>query len=97
MGRRTSKQIQAEIMARVEKMATNPTEVKLKMRDILMEVNIGRLCARYFDKPGSWLYDRLNGFTEKDEKVELTAEEVAQLRDALLDLSKRIEAVALTL
>lgn len=97
MGRNTNAQIRAEIMARVEKLATNPTEVKIKLNDVLLDISIGRLAHQYFDKPASWLYNRIDGCNDKDEKVEFTPDEIIQLKKALLDLSKRIETVALTL
>lgn len=57
------------------------------MQDILLCVSWREIANTYFDRPASWLYNKLNaiddngGFTEKEKEL---------LRGALFDLSERI-------
>lgn len=67
-------------------------EVKNKLRDILLWINIGKMANFYFNKNSSWLYDKID---EKD--CEFTPEEVQQLKGSLVDLADRIRKCADTL
>ena len=67
-------------------------EVKNKLRDILLWINIGKMANFYFNKNSSWLYDKID---EKD--CEFTPEEVQQLKGSLVDLAVRISKCADTL
>ena len=64
------------------------------MQDILLCVSWREIANTYFDRPASWLYNKLNaiddngGFTEKEKEL---------LRGALFDLSERIRRAAETI
>lgn len=61
------------------------TEVKNKLRDILLWVNIAKIANHYFDKKSTWLYAKIDG-----ESAEFKPDEVLQLKGALIDLAERI-------
>ena len=63
-------------------------EVKNKIRDILLWINIGKMANVYFDKKSSWFYS----IDEND--TELTPEELLQFKGALIDLADRIRKCA---
>ena len=70
--------------------------VKEKLRDVYLDLDIRRLANHYFGKSGSWLYHKfdrvdVNGTGNPDD---FSAEQLRQLRDALLDLSDRIRRAA---
>ena len=64
-------------------------EVKNKIRDILLWINIGKMANVYFDKKSSWLYSKID---END--TEFTPEELLQFKGALIDLADRIRKYA---
>lgn len=64
-------------------------EVKNKLRDILLWINIGKMANLYFDKKSSWLYSKID---ERD--TQFTTEEIIQLKGALVDLADRIRTCA---
>ena len=59
-------------------------EVKNKIRDILLWINIGKMANVYFDKKSSWLYSKID---ENDT-------ELLQFKGALIDLADRIRKCA---
>ena len=67
-------------------------EIKKKLKDILLWINIGKIANHYFQKNSSWLYAKFD-----NENTEFTPEEVEQLKGALIDLSDRIRRCADTL
>lgn len=73
------------------------TEIRTKLQDILLEINIGRLSREYFNKRATWLYDKLNGEDNEKNPVTFTNEEIEQLKGALCDLADRIRKAADTL
>lgn len=74
--------------------AEKDNTVKQRMQDILLCVSWREIANTYFDRPASWLYNKLNaiddngGFTEKEKEL---------LRGALFDLSERIRRAAETI
>ena len=64
-------------------------EVKNKIRDILLWINIGKMANVYCDKKSSWLYSKID---END--TEFTPEELLQFKGALIDLADRIRKCA---
>lgn len=65
------------------------SEVKSKLRDILLWVNIAKIANHYFDKKSTWLYAKIDG-----ESAEFKQDEVLQLKGALIDLADRIRKCA---
>lgn len=64
-------------------------EVKNKLRDILLWINIGKMGNFYFDKKSSWLYSKID-----ERETQFTTEEIIQLQGALVDLADRIRTCA---
>ena len=60
------------------------------MQDILLCVSWREIANTYFDRPASWLYNKLNGIDDNEKEKEL-------LRGALFDLSERIRRAAETI
>lgn len=73
------------------------TEIKDKLDDLLLAVSWGELAAKYFGKSASWLYARMDGMDGEGNEVEFTKEERTRLREALKDLSRRIDEAADTI
>lgn len=62
--------------------------LKQEIKEISLIVSWREIARHYFDKPSSWLYDKLDGtddFTEKEKE---------QLKGALYDVAERIRKVA---
>lgn len=82
------------IIINVMEKAEKDNTVKQRMQDILLCVSWREIANTYFDRPASWLYNKLNaiddngGFTEKEKEL---------LRGALFDLSERIRRAAETI
>lgn len=74
------------------------TDVKSKLDDILIEISWREIAHTYFGKSSSWLYQKLNGIKSDGSKGGgFTSSENQQLKEALFDLSNRINAAAQTL
>lgn len=67
-------------------------EIKTKLKDILLWINISKIANMYFNKQSKWLYDKID-----ENNAEFSSEEVKQLKGALIDLSYRIRKSAETL
>lgn len=67
-------------------------EIKTKLKDILLWINISKIANMYFNKQSKWLYDKID-----ENNAEFSSEEVKQLKGALIDLSDRIRKCAETL
>ena len=67
--------------------AEKDNTVKQRMQDILLCVSWREIANTYFDRPASWLYNKLNGI---DDNGGFTEKEKELLRGALFDLSERI-------
>lgn len=67
--------------------ATN--NIKPMMRDILNDISWRGIANRYFEKPASWLYEKMDGMNGGFDE-----QEKAKLKEALIDLSKRIKVAA---
>lgn len=75
-------------------MATN---AKLKLKDILLDINVAKIASRYFGKSSGWLYHKFDGKDGNGKETDFTPEELQQLRGALYDLADRIRKAADTL
>lgn len=67
--------------------AEKDNTVKQRMQDILLCISWREIANTYFDRPASWLYNKLNGI---DDNGGFTEKEKELLRGALFDLSERI-------
>lgn len=58
--------------------------IKEELKDIILMVSGGEISNRYFGKPSSWIYDKINNdsFTNEEEEI---------LRRALADLSMKMK------
>lgn len=68
--------------------------MKQQMSDILVSVSWGQIARTYFGKSASWLYHKMDGRDGNGKPTAFNAEEAAQLKDALCDLSDRIRRCA---
>ena len=64
--------------------------VKQQLSDILLDVSWAKIANKYFGKPPSWIYQKLDGGGAND----FTYSEKIQLKNALLDFSERIRKAA---
>ncbi len=71
--------------------------VKAELSDVLLAVKWAHISTHYFGKSRSWFSQRLNGYDGNYEKNDFSDQERQQLKDALLDLSKRLEECARSL
>ena len=70
------------------------SDVKARLSDVYLDLNVRRLSHHYFDHSASWLYHKLDGIDGNGGVGGFTDEELEQLRAALLDFSARIRAAA---
>ena len=81
----------------METVMTKPvviTDMKKKASDILLAISWRELANNYFHKSSSWLYHKMDGRDGNNKPTEFNAEERAQLKGALTDLSDRIRRAA---
>ncbi|MDE7463019.1 MAG: DUF5053 domain-containing protein [Muribaculaceae bacterium] len=62
--------------------------------EILLFLKWGKISTEYFGFSPSWLYQRLKGYDGNGRPCELTEEQKATLRDALLDIADKITTAA---
>ena len=72
---------------------------RTKIDDILLDISLREIAHRYFNKPASWLYNKID---ERDVdgtgvSYKFTDEELEILKGGLCDLANRIRKVADTL
>ena len=68
--------------------------VREKMEAILPMISVSYLAKHYFGKSSSWLYHKMDGRDGNGKPTCFTAEEIEELKGALLDLSNRIRRAA---
>ena len=68
--------------------------MKQQMDDILLAISWGNLARTYFTKSASRFYHKMDGRDGNNKPTEFNAEERAQLKGALTDLSDRIRRAA---
>lgn len=71
--------------------------MKEQMNDILLSISWGELARTYFTKSASWFYHKMDGRDGNKKPTGFNAEERAQLKGALMDLSDRIRHAAETI
>ena len=70
------------------------TDMKRRVKDILMCVSWREFANTYFQRSSSWFYHKMDGIDGNGGTGGFNEEEVEQLRGALFDLSARIRRVA---
>lgn len=70
------------------------TDMKKRMKDILMCVSWREFANTYFQRSSSWFYHKMDGIDGNGGTGGFNEEEVEQLRGALFDLSDRIRRAA---
>lgn len=69
-------------------------DMKKRCEDILVSISWGHIAARYFHKPSSWLYQKMDGIDGNGGADGFTPEEADRLRGALCDLADRLRRAA---
>jgi len=75
-------------------MQTTETKMKQKVDDILLDISWAQLSKKYFGKSRSWLNQKLNGTDSNGGTGDFNEKEKQRLKEALQDLSQRIERCA---
>jgi hypothetical protein len=70
------------------------TNVKMQLRDIMLDITWSKISRRYFGKSASWIYNKLNGIDGNGGEGDFTYSEKLQLRDGLYDFAERIRKSA---
>lgn len=65
-----------------------------RLGDILLAVSWGDVAGTYFGERPIWLHEKISGRSRSGLPAGLTREEAGRLREALLDLSRRISLAA---
>ena len=76
---------------------TNPvivTDMKKKVKDILMSVSWRDFANTYFQRSSSWFYHKMDGIDGNGGIGGFNEQEAEQMRGALIDLSNRIRKAA---
>jgi len=69
------------------------TQIREKLKDVLLDINVAKLANRYFGKSSSWLYHKFDG-TDGRIETEFSEEEIQTLKGALCDLADRLRTAA---
>ena len=70
------------------------TDMKSRVKDILMCVSWRDFANTYFQKSSSWFYHKMDGIDGNGGEGGFNEEEAEQMRGALIDLSNRIRRAA---
>ena len=70
------------------------TDMKKKVKDIMMAISWRDFANTYFYKSSSWFYHKMDGIDGNGGKGGFNQDETEQLRGALIDLSNRIRRAA---
>lgn len=70
------------------------TDMKVRLKDILLIVSWRELSKKYFGKSSSWLYHKMDGISGNGTPGGFTKREAEAMKSALLDLSNRIRIAA---
>ena len=74
--------------------AKESQSMKKQLADLLVVISWADLSRTYFGKSSSWLYHKMDGRDGNGKPTSFTAEEIEELKGALLDLSNRIRRAA---
>jgi len=75
-------------------MTKEKTTMKQVLSDILLDISWARLSTHYFGRSRSWLHQKLDGKNNNGGEGGFTEDEKKALKNALKDLSSRINAAA---
>jgi len=81
-------------MEEVQKQPYVITDMKKRLKDILMIVSWRELSNTYFHKSSSWLYHKMDGIDGNGGQGGFTESEALLLRGALIDMSERLRKAA---
>lgn len=83
-------------MVQVEMVQQSPviTNMKERLKDILLVVSWRELSKCYFGKSSSWFYHKMDGIDGNGGVGGFSEREAETMRNALYDLSERIKAAA---
>ena len=70
------------------------TDMKKKVKDIMMAISWRDFANTYFHKSSSWFYHKMDRIDGNGGKGGFNQDEAEQLRGALIDLSNRIRRAA---
>lgn len=70
------------------------TDMKKRLKDVLMVLSWREMAWQYFDKSSSWLYHKLDGIDGNGGKGGFNPEETQQLKGALCDVADRLRRAA---
>lgn len=70
------------------------TKIKQENIELLLDINVGRLARKYFNKSGSWLYHKLDGKDGNGKETDFSPEELELLKGAFCDLADRLRKAA---
>lgn len=70
------------------------TDMKKKVKDIMMAISWRDFANTYFHKSSSWFYHKMDGIDGNGGKGGFNQDEAEQLRNAFFDLSNRIRRAA---
>lgn len=70
------------------------TDMKARMGDILLAVSWRDVARNYFGKSSSWFYHKMDGIDGNGGVGGFTPNEAETMRNALLDLSRKIQEAA---
>lgn len=70
------------------------TDMKSRVKDIMMAISWRDFSNTYFHKSSSWFYHKMDGIDGNGGKGGFNAEEAELMRGALIDLSDRIRRAA---
>lgn len=68
-----------------------------KLGDVSKYVSLSQIATDYFGKTKQWLYQRLKNYNVNNKPATFTPDEKEQFRQALLDVSRKIQEAALSL
>lgn len=88
------------ILQKIEERMNRPkTEVfhKLESADLLLAVSWMYISNKYFKKSASWLHHKIDGYDKDGNVVMFTDDEIKTLKEAIKDLSQRLDSFAETL
>ena len=74
--------------------AKESQNMEKQLADLLMAISWDDLSRTYFGKSSSWLYHKMGRRDGNGKSTSFTAEEIEELKGALLDLTNRIRRAA---
>lgn len=70
------------------------TKIKQENIELLLDINVGSLARKYFNKSGSWLYHKLDGIDGNGKETDFSPEELELLKGAFYDIADRLRKAA---